>query len=164
MSSGHFVIVPPTAASASSCSNSFTNQQRLPAPGCCKGKPAWVLPPNLLPPPPPPVPSIAHPAHPLPPERDRATTEHRSGPRWAIYNPQHLLCPLRDGDWLPWVERGHEPCASAVADTNPPPVASSQPSLGCRFTQGRTRLPPVLSASNTSNVLLIPGEIGEALV
>lgn len=119
----------PTA-STSSCSNSFTNQQHLPAAlplqDAAREKPVRVLPPNLLPTP---IPSIAHPTHPPPPERDprvgdgrRLSTgqglagsfiTHIRGNISRVPSPGQGLAPVgREGT-------GAVPHARTTADANP---------------------------------------------
>lgn len=96
-----------------------------------------------------------------------------AAPRGAIYNThesRHLPRPLQDRywDWLPGVTMGQEPCPAPgrwhtltrfarerlAADSEPPAKFSPQ------ILPGTCQLPPVLSAPNTTSVLLIPGEIG----
>lgn len=76
---------------------------------------------------------------------------------WSpIYNPRasrHLPRPLRDRHrvWLPRVTMGRGPWHTLTRFAcEPPPELSLQ-------------ILPVLPASNTSSVLLIPGEIGETV-
>lgn len=79
--------------------------------------------------------------------------------------------PGQGRDCPPWVTVGREPgpasgpwhtltrcaCERLAADSEPPAKFSRQ------ILPGTCQLPPLLSASNTSSVLLIAGEIGEML-
>lgn len=135
------LLMLPTA-SDSICSNSFTNQQRLPCSRMPQGK---ILPsaasPSLLP---------APVSAPLPPRTHRLWS--RAGqlllghlqPAWEPAPPRALRA--RGRDCLPWVTVGPEPgpalpgrwhTLTRCAVSAWPPTASPRPSSACKFSQGR---------------------------
>lgn len=143
------LLLLPTV-SDSSCSNSFTNQQRLPCSRMPQGKTRLSAAPQ--------------PRASLTPRPHRLGRREAAAPRRAIYNPRvsrHLPRPLQDRDWewLPRVTVGREPCPAPGRWHTPTGfacellAADSEPlaKFSLQTLPATCQLPPVLSASNTSS-------------